>query len=343
MRQQRDGEHEHERHERERGTGPHEASWSARNDGLPRVDQRRTPEHHAAQEIEQQRRHQHHQHERVGDRVLHLAQQVEDLHRGHVVHLEHQRCAELREAPDQDQRGACEQARTCERQRDFEKGARAARPEIPCGTFERRIDVGERRLQVQEHHRVERKRLDRDHAVDAQRAQPIDARRAAFGEQRAERSEAPEHLPEADGTDERRQNQGQEQEARHQRAAGELEAHAEHRERQRDRRGEHGGRHGDDRRLHEAAAEHRIGEHEREVLERQLAAARDEAALHHAGDGQQQRNAEKHEQSQRNDGGARLAAERGERRVARRAGRGEGAAHGASFPSSARASASTAA
>ena len=87
--------------------------------------------------------------ERVGERIaLDLIDAIEDLHGGDVGVVEHQRRAELGEAPDEDDGAASEESGPHEREGDAAEDRPSPRAKIGGGLLHRGIDVAERREHV---------------------------------------------------------------------------------------------------------------------------------------------------------------------------------------------------
>lgn len=174
------GEQSHE----EEDAGRHETPPAGAADGarsgrpLDRRVERGFAEREFPGEVHRAGEEQHDHHERIRNRVaLELHDPVEDLDRSHPVVAEHERGAELREAPDQHDAAAGQDAGFHEREGDAPEPLPPRCAEIPRRLVERRVEVAERGDQIQIEDRVQMQRFDEaDRPEPAAAAEEIDRR-----------------------------------------------------------------------------------------------------------------------------------------------------------------------
>ena len=179
--------------------------------GLWRHGAPRLAKEKLADRVEQRGAGEHHHHEGKRERVAgDFLDAVENLHRRDAREIEDQRHAQLGKGEDEDDGAAGKKARHDQRQRDPPKPPEARAAEVFCRLLHRGIEIRERGGQVQKEDRIEVQRIERDHAPHPPGAEPVDglarAEHTQFHEQRIERAVLAEHLPNADGSDERRQD-----------------------------------------------------------------------------------------------------------------------------------------
>ena len=182
--------------------------------------------------------------------------------------VQHEGGAELGEARDEDERPAGEEARHDEREGDAAEDRPAPAAEVGGGLLHRGVDVGERGADVEEDDRVERERLDEDDADVARLAEPVDRPAAEDG---VERPVGPEHLGDADGAHEGREDERDENQRAEGLLPGELEAVREPGERNREAGGEERRAEGDAEAVEEALRVDRVAEDAEQVLGREAA------------------------------------------------------------------------
>ena len=152
-----------------------------------------------------------------GERVAaNVFEAVKNLDAGDLRVVEDEGRAEFREGPDEDDGAAGEEAGHNERQRDFPKTAEAGAAEILGGFLHRGVNVGEGGDGVEVNDGVEREGLDDGDAPELVCRKPVDrgtgSEQAELAEQGIEGAVLSEHLFNADGADEGRQDHRDEDE-----------------------------------------------------------------------------------------------------------------------------------
>jgi len=199
MRQERKHGHRRKRQQRQGGAPPAQFPRRMRDRRLGLHGIGVAAEEHAAAGVEQHAGNQHYGHQGEGERAgADLLELVIDLHCGATRVVEHQRRAKLREAGDEDQRAARKQSRHHQWQRDAAEGSPSTAAKVGGSFLHGRIDVGQRGGDVEVEDRIERQRLQHNHAEDARLAEPV---HRAETEQRIQRSIGSEDLQQADRAD----------------------------------------------------------------------------------------------------------------------------------------------
>ena len=225
----------------------------------------------------------HHGRQRVRlARRFHFLDAVEDLNRRRLRELEHQRRAEFGETPHKDDCSAGEEPRTDERQRHAEETFHAAGAEIRRGLFHRRVEIRDRRNEVEIENWEERDRFEKHDQKEAAGVQKVDRRRddVKVEKQRVDRAFAPKQLFHPDRANEGRQDQRREDQGREQGLPWKRRARREHRQWQRDRDGDNRRTARDQERVAESFTQHWIAEDVQHVKERERAVVRNECARH---------------------------------------------------------------
>ncbi len=199
---------------RTRGLGVHRVALAA--------------EHGLAQHIADDRHRQHHHRQGVGlGAVLHLLEPREDLHRGDLVVIEHQRRAQLGERPDEHDGRAREQPRPDQRQRDLEEPTPRTGAQVLGALVQRGVQVGQRRRGVEVDDGVKVQGLDDDHAPELVGPEQVEIR----AQQRVERARTAHQRPQAQSSHERGEDQGDEDRRVERLLEREAVVGAEHRQR----------------------------------------------------------------------------------------------------------------
>ena len=147
-------------------------------------------------------------HEGVGGGIgAELGHAVEDLDRSHGVVPEHERGAEFGERPDEHDAAAGEEARTEHGERDASEPLPRPGAGVSCGFEQGRVDVAERRDEVEVGDRVQVQSLDHADAPEASAAaEPVDRGQPERAEDAVQQAVMSEELLESERADERRQD-----------------------------------------------------------------------------------------------------------------------------------------
>ena len=239
----------------------HQQEGSGGEKSLPRSEDHRAGVHHALapggapgafqgefrQQIEQRGNHQHDDHQSVGDGVgLKFGEPVEDLHRGGAGEAEHEGRPQLREAPDQRDGAPGQDPGAHEGQTHPEKPLPRRRPQIGGGFGQGRVDVAQRRDQIQIADGVEMQRLDETHRPEG----PLAAEKVHGGDpqmakERVDHAVIAQYLLESQSAHEGRQDHGQQQRRVAQPLAGKVETVVEQGQSEGNEKDDPGGADGD--------------------------------------------------------------------------------------------------
>ena len=203
------------------------------------------------QQIHHQRQHQHDDDQRVGQGIgLQFRDAVEDLHRGGPRAAEHQRRAQFRETPDQHDASPGQNARFQQRQGDPRQPLPFRGSQIRRRFIHRRIDIPQRRHQIQIQNRVQVQCHDDAYRPEpAVPAQKIDPRSPQRGHDRVDHSVMPQNLLEPQRSHERRQDHRQHHHQTAQALPRKFIAVIQQRQRQGDHKDQQRGHHRDPERI----------------------------------------------------------------------------------------------
>ena len=212
--------------------------------------------------------------ERVGlSGIRDLLESVEDLYGGHFLIVEHQRCAEFGEGPDEDDRGTGKQTGSDERKNDLSQPLPGCGAEIFRRFVQSRIEIGQCRNRVEIQDGIQVQRFDKDDGPEAAGADEIDTfgDESKINQQGIERARFAQEMLQSDGADKGRQDEWDENECVEKTLAPEFVSNRTDRQWYADQQADDRRADGDAERIQKTTQGDRVTKHVQHVIEREPA------------------------------------------------------------------------